>query len=302
MGKVKKAASIVLGLVLVIIFAYFIVSNFKPKVAGIYIETVPAATVYIDGIEEGRTPYDEKTRKPGEVTIKLIPDSFDKPLAPYETRINLVAGVQTVVKRDFGETDEQSSGEIISFEEIEKNQTSLAVVSVPDSAELIIDANQHAFTPHRTTSLSPGIHTLTIKSDGYREKNVEVRTHEGYKLTAVIKLAKDNINNLEESEEGEAVVDKNAGENDLEKVVILSTPTGFLRVREEPSTLAEEVGTVEPGKEYELLEKDENTGWYKINFSEENSGTEKEGWISNQYAKVVNSVSPTPQTTPKPTS
>ena len=190
MKKIKIASYVVLGLVLIIALVLVLFNILKPKVAGIHIESEPLATVYIDGVEDGRTPYDKKDKTPGEYVIKLVPDSFNTPLAPYETKVNLVAGVQTVIRRTFGDTDETSSGEIISFEKIEKDQVSLAVVSIPDSAELVIDANERAFTPHRTTSLLPGTHTLTLSADGYREKNVDVRTHEGYKLTAVVKLAK----------------------------------------------------------------------------------------------------------------
>jgi hypothetical protein len=99
-------------------------------------------------------------------------------------------------------------------------------------------------------------------------------------------------------EEGGGVVEEvpeEVIEEEVEKVVILSTPTGFLRVRSEPSTLADELGTVEPDEEYELLETDEETGWFKIKFTQEENDEEIEGWISNQYAKMVeNEASPTP--------
>ena len=99
-------------------------------------------------------------------------------------------------------------------------------------------------------------------------------------------------------------------------IEILSTPTGFLRVRAQPSTLSEEVGKVEPGQTFPLLEQDEKTGWFKIEFSEAGDGEPAQaGWISNQYAKKVEEgvetptatssatpkVSPTKGPTPTPT-
>ncbi len=60
-------------------------------------------------------------------------------------------------------------------------------------------------------------------------------------------------------------------------IEILDTPTGFLRVRSEPSTTASESGRVNPKEKYPLL--DEKSGWYKIKLS---TG---EGWISGRYAQ-----------------
>ena len=288
------AALSVLGVIFILGISFLLVRYLKPKVAGIYIETVPAATVYIDGAEVGRTPY-EKTRTPGETVVKLVPDSFEFPMAPYETRVNLSSGVQTVIKRFFGDNDETSSGEIISFEKIDSNQVSLAVVSIPDSAELLIDGSERAFTPHRTTSLLPGIHSLVLSAEGYQEKRVDVRTYEGYKLTAIIKLAKTVEYESETIQEESVEVDEGDGR---EWVKILTTPTGFLRVRGEPSTLSQEVGMVEPDETYELLETDERTGWYRIKFIPKDSEEEKEGWITNQYAQVIESSSVTPSPTP----
>jgi len=268
--------------------------------------TDPPANVFIDGEEVGRTPY-EINRSPGEVVIKLIPDSFQAPLTPYETKVNLIAGVQTVIKREFGESQEASSGEIISFERIAKEETSLTVVTIPDSVQLEIDGRDKAFTPHKTSSILPGEHTLVLSAEGFLERIIEVKTHQGYKLTAIIKLAQAENKVQETPGITPTPIDENEAKKEM--IEILSTPTGFLRVRKEPSTLGEEVGQVKPGEKYPLLETDEKTGWFKIEYEEDG-----EGWISNQYAKKVEgsskatptptrrvSPTPTPKITTKPT-
>ena len=61
-------------------------------------------------------------------------------------------------------------------------------------------------------------------------------------------------------------------------VLIKETPTGWLRVRGEPSTVGAEVGRVNPGEKYTLLE--EKDGWFQIEYEEG-----KNGWISGQYAE-----------------
>jgi len=58
----------------------------------------------------------------------------------------------------------------------------------------------------------------------------------------------------------------------------LDTPTGFLRVRDGNSIGSLEIGRVNPGETYEIL--NEKNGWYEIQFDDE-----KKGWISSQYAK-----------------
>ena len=296
--KKLKAISIVLvvaGFIIGVVL--FVVGSFTPKSAGILIESIPAASVIIDGEQVGRTSY-SGTRKPGEITIKLIPESFEAPLAPFETKVTLVAGIETVIKREFGESDETSSGEIISFEKIGGKEASLAVVSIPDAAQISIDGSIRGFAPYKTSSIVPGEHQVIVYAPGYVEKSFSLRATEGYKLTAVVKLKPNGEEVLsDESEEPE--------EPKQDEVEILSTPTGFLRVRSEPSTAGEEVAQVEPGDIYPYLETDEDTGWFKIEYEDE-----EEGWVSNQYAKKVEpgeedeeeeeEPSPSPTASPEP--
>jgi hypothetical protein len=95
---------------------------FKPQVAGISIKSEPTATVLIDGIEVGKTPY-EATRDPSEVQIKLIPESFSEPLLPYETKVDLVSGVKTAISYTFAQRLGQAAAEILSFEKGTNRET-----------------------------------------------------------------------------------------------------------------------------------------------------------------------------------
>ncbi len=277
MKKLKTIGLVILALATIIAIIFFLLGALKPKMAGIFIETNPASAVFVNEEQVGRTPYRD-TRKSGEAIIKLIPESFEIPLAPYETEVYLVSGVETVIKRDFGEFENTSAGEIISFEKISKDQTSLVVISTPSSAQLLIDGYQKHITPHKSPSISEGEHVLLMSANGHLDRSVKVKTHAGYKLTAVIQLAVS-----EEVEQVEEKTDEEVVEEEVKpEVKILETPVGFLRVRDEPSTLGVEVGQVEPGDIFELLETDEKTGWYKIEHEED-----EEGWISNQYAEKL---------------
>jgi len=271
MGSTK---SIVLGIiiaVILIIVAYFAIGQFQPKAAGIVVESNPNSLVYVNEEQVGRTPY-QGTRDAGEIVLKLVPESQNGPLQPYETRIKLTAGIQTVVRRNFGSTEELSNGVVISFERTNKKETSLAIVSIPDASQVSLDGIVSGFTPYKTESILPGNHRVTVSAPGYLEGFYDLKTIEGYKLTAVIRLAPDleykTPEIIEEEEEPEYEVE------------ILSTPTGFLRVREEPSTLGEEVGRAEPDEKYLFLDEDEDSEWFKIQLDEETVG-----WVSGAYSE-----------------
>jgi len=294
--KARIILIVLVGLATVIAIILFLVGFLIPKSAGLLVESNPSSMILIDGQQVGRTPY-EATRKSGEIVLKLVPESFDKPLAPYEVKVTLVSGVQTVITRDFGETEEASSGEIISFEKIARGETSMAVVSSPDSAQITLDGQVKGFAPYKTSSLSPGDHKLSISAAGYLDRVLDMKTYNGYKLTVIAKLAASGQKTTQEEEK--TVPEKEQPKIDY--VEIISTPTGFLRVRSEPSTLASEVGQVRPGERYELVEVDEKTGWFKIKLD-----GEKTGWVSNQYAKKIegdSNLTPTPtkKVTPTPT-
>jgi hypothetical protein len=290
-GRLKFAAVIVVITVILLLLIFYFVGFFNPSSAGLVIETQPQASVFIDGIQVGRTPF-EITKSQGEISIKLVPESFDKPLVPFESKINLVSGVKTIVRRNFGETHESSSGSIISFEKIGGQEVSIAIISNPDAAQIMVDGQIRGFTPYKSSSFNEGDHTINLSIPGFKEENIDIKTYEGYKLTAEFKLALDN------SAKPELTPMPQPEEEVKPKVKILTTPTGFLRVRSEPSTLAKEVGQVEPGEIFEIIEEDQDSGWYKIEYDED-----KEGWISNQYASKVEeeNTSPKPTSTFKPT-
>lgn len=121
-----------------------------------------------------------------------------------------------------------------------------------------------------------------VSATGYQSRNIDVRTIAGYKLVAVVKLAKNNEDEKkEEPKEQEQIKKKTV-------IKILDTPTGFLRVREQPSTLASESAQVTPGKTYPFIEENQDSSWFKIEYLPAQAGEEGEtGWVSSQYAQKV---------------
>jgi len=281
MGKYKVPVIILSVVIFLSLLVFSLIGSFRQKGAGLLVETNPSAIVYLDGVQVGKTPY-ETTVKPGEVTLKLVPESTETPLTFYETKVTLISGIKTVVKRDFGETDETSQGEIISFEKVGGSQTGISIVTNPDSAQISLDGQIRGFSPVKISSLLQGEHQVILSAPGYLERTVNLKSILGYKLTLIVKLAKDS--NAQKTPEPEV-----AKETKTILVEILTTPTGYLRVRSEPSSSATEVAQVKPGEKYAFLEDDAQTGWFKIEYQKG-----KSGWVSNQYAKKIEGVLPSP--------
>lgn len=270
MNKVLKIVLITLSILLVSFAIFFLSGKIKPKKAGILIETTPSSVVFINAVQVGKTPY-SGTFDPGEIDLKLVPDVLDKPLVLFEIRLLLSSGIQTVVKREFGETVDLSAGEIISFEKTGESNPSIAVVTDPDSAQISIDGKAYGFAPYKTSQVSASSHQVAVSLNGYSERIVNVKTISGYKLTLIVKLAKD-LNKIEPTPVPSATSKPEI------KVEILPTPNGFLRVRKEPNITSEEVGRVKQGERFVLLEENETSDWFRI----------EAGWISSQYAKKLN--------------
>lgn len=277
MRKLRVILLVILGIGFIVGLAFFLIGYFKPKEASIFVETTPTSLVYINGREVGRTPY-RSSVSPGEVIVKLVPEARDVALAPFETKVNLLSGIETVIRREFGGTEDVSSGEIISFEKVGGKEASLAVVSVPDSAQVKIDGAIRGFAPVKPP-ITPGEHQITVSAPNYAEGVISIRTLVGYKLTVVVKLAASG-----ETKEEEVLQEQ------LQTLVeILPTDTGFLRVREKPGPAGAEVAQVKPGQRFLFLEEDAQTGWYKIEYEKG-----KEGWVSNTYSKKVEGIQASP--------
>ncbi|OGM26737.1 hypothetical protein A3D00_00560 [Candidatus Woesebacteria bacterium RIFCSPHIGHO2_02_FULL_38_9] len=296
MKKVKIIGLVLFSLGVIGLFGFFAIKLINPKGAAVFVDSNPSSMVFINGEQVGRTPY-EGRQKPEEVTIKLVPETFAKPLATYETKVTLISGIKTVVRRSIGESEETSAGEIISFEKTGSDDPSLAVVSNPDAAQVGLDGQIRGFTPLKISSVSPGKHKLSLTAQSYSERSFDIENARGYRLTAVVKLA---ISGEIPTPTPEQKIEDNSQKKEI-MIEILKTPTGFLRVRKEPSTLADEVGRVKPGEKYKLVEVDDKSGWFKIEYV-----TDKEGWVTNQYARKIDlnitpTLTPSPKATPTPT-
>ncbi|MFC1727417.1 PEGA domain-containing protein [Patescibacteria group bacterium] len=272
------------------------------------------AIVFIDGNQQDQTPYFSDDLSAGEHTVKIVPESVEDNLIPWEGKVNIFPNILTVINRELAESEASASGEVLSLEKITSRDTSsLAVVSVPDQAVVRINGEPKGFAPVLVEGLKAGDFQVVISSPGYKERKVEASTVVGYKLTISVKLAqevegieetKENDEEVasEEKEEEEEKSDENSEETEEEAdstptpgatkgpvptppekpyIEVQETPTGWLRVRSEASTASEELTRIEPGSMFPYLEEEKN-GWYKIEYEDD-----EEGWVSNVYAKLI---------------
>ena len=278
MKVVRTIIIVLISLTVVIAAIFFSVSYFKEKPAGIFIDSNPVSDIYIDGNPVGKTPF-TNTYKTGEITLKMVPNSSASKLIAYETKIKLVPGIETIVRRVFGTSEDTSSGDVISFDKIGVGETGLIVISTPENAQVSIDGLPQGFTPYKSSGISPAQHQITVKSPGYGDRVMTLNTQVGYRLSLFAKLAKLTEIKPTPTPKPEAKT----------YVEILTTPTGFLRVRTAPGKDGSEIAQVKPGEKYLFLDDDVVTGWVKIQYEAPKAGLPNgiEGWVSGQYVKKI---------------
>lgn len=270
----RKVLLIVIPLIVAAIvlggFIFFIGGNTGK--GALQVTATPAANVYLNNQLIGQTPLCKCDPKDmlsvGQYTIRLVPQQTG--FVAFEEKINITKSVLTVVDRSFGQGG-TSQGSVITLTPLsDTNKTELLVVSIPEKAEVFLDNSRSGVTPLLLTDVTDSDHEIRLSKEGYGEKSVRIRTVKGYKLSSTIYLGVNTEPTLSLPSPSASPSATKA------EVTILSTPTGFLRVRENPTLTAKEIFRVNPGEVYEVLEEQED--WYRIKL------TDGSGWISSQYA------------------
>ena len=278
----KKVVFLIIPLLFAIII-FFAVKLFLDNSSGegaLQVTSMPNASVYLNDKKIGTTPIckceSKGLIKTGEYTIKLIPEEGD--FKPFEEKITINKSTLTVVDKEFLEGLE-GNGSVITLSPVsDKKATELLVISVPKDANVFLDNNAVGTTPLILKDVTESDHNLTVAKDGYKDRTIGIRTVQGYKLTSLVFLG---INPIVSSPSVEPVATTSAITN-IQKVVVLDTPNGFLRVRKNNSTTSPEIDRVSDGETLEMIS--EKDGWFEIKLASP-SGEIKTGWISNDYAK-----------------
>jgi hypothetical protein len=265
--------------------------------------------VYLDGLHRGQTPLEIRDIRPGTYTFRLEPADSKK--QPYETQVHLYANTMTSVLWSFRTNELNGTGEILELEPLaSKERAELAVTTVPEGANISLGTSTYGLSPVIVDSAPVGTYDLSIEAVAHVKKALAVKIEPGYRLHVFSRLAKEDaaletaggsgspsgsgldqaLELAEESAQSSISARRSIPspapssltetEPEPPYVVIGSTPTGWLRVRGEPSSNGAEVARVNPEEKYPY--KSTQNGWYEIEYSPGETG-----WISGQYADII---------------
>lgn len=230
------------------------------QTSGISILSEPSeAIVFLDNKEVGKTPYENKSLKKGDYTVKL-----QKERGLWEGRVKLTAGTVVVVNRDLAYGQASSAGEVLTL----GPGKGITVISSPTDSEVEIDGKAFGKTPV-TADIEKGPHTILISHTNYLKRSIRVELPENFNLTVSVNLA---------LSEADLTNISTPAITQTPEVLVQNTPTGFLRVREKPNLNGKEIGKVAPGDTLILLE--EQGAWDRIRLP---NGTE--GYVSSSYVE-----------------
>jgi len=272
--------------ILVILFVGFVLVKFfvldkQNEFGQLKIVSSPTASIFINNVVIGKTPYYEKYRI-GEYIIKLIPEGTATETASWQGKINIYKNSLTYVNRELGSSDINSAGEILTVTKMDHSPKSANLGEVyietePQGAIVNLDNDEKGIAPLMLEDVPQGEHELSVFMPGFFRRTLKINVESGLRVNASFKLAIDQSQSSKVKENKEATPSAEIKTSSGNSVTVKDTPTGWLRVREEPSVDATEAARVNPGDKFSLIE--EKSNWYKIEYEKG-----KFGWISAEYA------------------
>lgn len=290
----RKILFLVVLVILVVAVAFLVkaLTNRGPKEGQLRVDSSPAAAIFLDNKNIGRSPYTDKVQA-GSYDIKLVPDSSTTQLVPWEGQIVIGQSLLTYVNADLAQSELSSAVDVLWLEKISSKNSELSVTTSPDGATVLIDDVTRGVTPLTLADIQPGEHTVTVTNIGFLTRTLKIKMTPGYRLIVTMKLGlspggtpqtASPSSTLTPTPSGKvtptpktATSSANVPDPDKPFLTVKDTPTGFLRVRMDPATSATEAGRVNPGDKFHI--EDSQNGWYEIKYDGTNLG-----WISGTYA------------------
>lgn len=230
---------------------------------GIKVFSLPeGADVLVDGVEVGKTPFEDSSLEKKEINLKLQLSD-----ARWSGNIRLNEGTVTVVNRELSADESSSSGEVLYL----TKGSGAKFISNPVGADIDVDGKNYGKIP-ASVELGSGEHMFTFAKSGYLKRSIKAVIPSGYQLGLVVDLA---ISDLDLTSITSPTI------TITPKLKVLSTPTNFLRVRDKPNLIGKEIERISPGEELILLE--DLNAWFKVRLSDG-----KEGYVSSQYVEKIN--------------
>lgn len=241
----------------------------------------PEGSVFVNNLTIGKTPFEDKY-KVGEYILKIIPNGTATDTASWQGKVKVYKNALTYVNRELGSSDITSAGEIFTTVKMDKapkssNFGEVYVETEPNGAIVYLDNDEKGVAPLIMEDVLRGDHELSVYMPGFLRRTQKINVDPGFRVNAAFKLAIDESQTITPTPEESKQATESA-KTGKTYVVIKDTPTGWLRVREEPTVAASEAARVNPQTKFELLEEKDN--WYKIEYE-----TGKTGWISAEYTE-----------------
>jgi len=276
-------------LFLLIIFIGFLAIRFfvldKQNSSGqLKVLVSPSASVFLDNVAVGKTPFEDKF-KVGEYLLKLIPEGNATDTASWQSKVKIYKNTRTYVNMELGSSDISTSGEVFTSVKmttpVKAGYGEVMVETEPQGAIVYLDNDEKGVASVKLENVLKGDHEISVFMPGFFRRTQKINVDSGYQVNAKFKLAIDQSQTpkIEEKKTATDEASLKEGESDSKtgkQVTIKETPTGWLRVREEPNAEASESAKVNPGDKFEILS--EEAGWIKIEYEKN-----KTGWISGQY-------------------
>lgn len=241
------------------------------KLGALQVSSLPKAAVYLDNKQVGNTPYLDEKLKPGELTLKLVPEIEGTNATSWSGKIKLNPETLTAVNWQFLDNGKYE-GDILTLEQTNENNAQLLIISSPDGASVTLNSQSKGNTPLILKDLPEGEQKIVLEKEGYTARTVKAKTISKYRLTVNVELSQSET----ASSSTQISTASSSAEIKKQVVVVKQTDTGWLRVRVEPSLSASEAAKVNPGDEFSFT--DEKDGWIKIEYTKG-----KFGWASADY-------------------
>lgn len=236
--------------------------------AGIKIDSNPKTSVYINGQKVAQTPFQDENLKEGEYLVELKVDEASSSAQGWKGYVGLNAGTLSVVNREIGESQVNSSGEVITL----ASGSGVTIISTPTEATVLVDGVERGRTPLSISSLPSGEHQFIISHDNFLNRSIRANLVDGYNLKLNVDLA---LSEADLTQISSPPITANV------ELTVKKTPTGFLNVRQSASINAKVVVQVKPGDKLVLLEELPN--WNRVRTSDG-----KEGFVSSAYVEKKN--------------
>ena len=265
------------------ILVKFFILNADNNFGKLKVLSSPTAGLILNEKPIGKTSFEDKIKE-GEYMLKLIPETSSTESASWSEKIRIYQNTLTYVNVDLGKDSLSTASVIFYLKKMEnkpKNEDvgEIEIESDPLGAIVFLDNDEKSMSPIILSDVPKGEHELSIAIPGFFKRTEKINIEPGFRLVAKFKLAIDasqkSIDDIKKQSDAQKASD--SANLKTKKIAIISdTPTGFLRVREEPNVGASESARVNPKDKFEVLE--EKSGWYKIMFEKD-----KFGWISAKY-------------------